>query len=137
MTDVGTSEVALGYRTAFDLAPVGLVLSRNRLMLDCNRQLLRMFGATRDALVGQSFELLYPTHAEFERTGERIVASLNASGWYADERVMRRVGATGGAHPGSCSGAASAGEHSTRCTRTPKASGASRTCRRGASCASS
>jgi len=69
-------------------------------MLDCNRQLRDMFGATRDALVGQSFELLYPTHAEFERTGERIVASLNASGWYADERVMRRVGATGGGAPG-------------------------------------
>jgi PAS domain S-box-containing protein len=100
MTDGATSEVALGYRTAFDLAPVGLVLSRNRLMLDCNRQLRDMFGATRDALVGQSFELLYPTHAEFERTGERIVASLNASGWYADERVMRRVGATAGGAPG-------------------------------------
>jgi PAS domain S-box-containing protein len=87
-------QTALDYRTAFELAPVGLVLSRNRLMLDCNRQLLEMFGATRDALVGRSFELLYPTHDEFERTGERIVASLNASGWYADERVMRRVPAT-------------------------------------------
>jgi len=100
MTEVGTTEAALGYQTAFDLAPVGLVLSRNRLMLDCNRQLRDMFGATRDALVGQSFELLYPTHAEFERTGERIVASLNTSGWYADERVMRRVGATAGGAPG-------------------------------------
>ena len=100
MTEVGTTEAALGYQTAFDLAPVGLVLSRNRLMLDCNRQLRDMFGATRDALVGQSFELLYPTHAEFERTGERIVASLNRSGWYADERVMRRVGATAGGAPG-------------------------------------
>jgi DNA-binding CsgD family transcriptional regulator len=34
---------------------------------------------------------LYPTHDEFERTGERIVASLNAQGWYADERVMKRL----------------------------------------------
>lgn len=83
---------ALDYRTAFDLAPVGLVLSRNRLMLDCNRQVLDMFGAEREALVGRSFEILYPTADEFERTGARIVASLNASGWYADERVMRRVG---------------------------------------------
>jgi PAS domain S-box-containing protein len=82
----------LDYRTAFDLAPIGLVLSRNRLMIDCNRQLLEMFGATRDALVGRSFELLYPTHDEFERTGARIVASLSASGRYADERVMKRVG---------------------------------------------
>ena len=82
----------LDYRTAFDLAPIGLVLSRNRLMVDCNRELLEMFGTTRDALVGQSFGLLYPTHDEFERTGARIAASLNASGWYADERVMKRLG---------------------------------------------
>lgn len=80
------------YRTAFDLAPIGLVLSRNRLMVDCNRQVLEMFGTTRDALVGHSFELLYPTPDEFERTGARIVASLNAQGWYADERVMKRIG---------------------------------------------
>jgi len=86
------SDLALDYRTAFDLAPIGLVLSRNRLMVDCNRQVQEMFGATREALIGQSFELLYPTHDEFERTGARIAASLNASGWYADERVMKRVG---------------------------------------------
>ena len=79
------------YRTAFDLAPVGMVLSRNRLMLDCNQQLLEMFGAAKEQLLGQSFEVLYPTHDEFERTGQRIVAALNASGWYADERVMKRV----------------------------------------------
>lgn len=82
---------SLDYRIAFDLAPVGLVVSRNRLMLDCNEHLLQMFGATREQLVGQSFELLYPTHVEFERTGLRIEASLNASGCYADERVMKRV----------------------------------------------
>lgn len=83
--------IDLDYRTAFDLAPVGLVISRNRLMIDCNQQLLEMFGAAREQLVGQSFELLYPTHAEFERTGERITASLDNQGWYADERVMKRV----------------------------------------------
>jgi len=81
----------LDYRTAFDLAPIGLVLSRHRLMVDCNRQVLAMFGADREQLVGRSFEVLYPTHDEFERTGERIVASLDASGWYADERVMKRI----------------------------------------------
>ena len=78
------------YRMAFDLAPIGLVISRNRLMVDCNQQLLDMFEASRAELVGQSFEVLYPTHAEFERTGARIVASLNTRGWYADERVMKR-----------------------------------------------
>jgi PAS domain S-box-containing protein len=81
----------LDYKTAFDLAPIGLVLSRNRLMVDCNQQLLAMFGAERDQLIGRSFEVLYPTHEEFERTGQRIVASLDRKGWYADERVMKRM----------------------------------------------
>ena len=85
------------YRIAFDLAPIGLVISRNRLMVDCNQHLLDMFGAGREQLIGRSFEVLYPTHDEFERTGARIVASLNKSGWYADERVMKR---TGGARRG-------------------------------------
>lgn len=82
----------LDYRTAFDLAPIGLVLSRQRQIVDCNRQLLAMFGTTRDAVVGRSFEVLYPTAAEFLRTGERIAASLDGSGFYADERVMKRLG---------------------------------------------
>jgi len=82
----------LDYRTAFELAPIGMMLSRQRLMIDVNRQALAIFGATGDQLVGRSFELLYPTHDEFERTGQRIVASLDANGRYADERVMKRVG---------------------------------------------
>ena len=82
---------AIDYRGAFELAPIGLVLSRNRLILDCNQMLAGMFGTVRSHLVGHSLELLYPSHAEFERTGERIVASLDASGVYADERIMKRV----------------------------------------------
>ena len=79
------------YRTAFEYAPIGLVLSRHRLMIDCNRAALAMFRAERDQLIGQSFRVLYPTQAEYERTGERIIASLDIEGRYADERVMRRV----------------------------------------------
>ena len=79
------------YRTAFEYAPIGLVLSRHRLMIDCNRAALSMFRAEREQLIGQSFRVLYPTQGEYERTGERIVASLDIDGRYADERVMRRV----------------------------------------------
>jgi PAS domain S-box-containing protein len=79
------------YRTAFEFAPIGLVLSRHRLMIDCNRAVLAMFGAEREQLIGQSFRVLYPTQSEYERTGERILASLDIDGRYADERVMRRV----------------------------------------------
>ena len=84
--------MSLDYRTAFDLAPIGLVLSKDRLVQSCNQQLLAMFGATKPEQVqGQSFELLYPTHDEFERTGARIVASLDKRGFYADERIMKRL----------------------------------------------
>jgi len=84
-------KAALDYRSAFDLAPVGLVMSRDRQMVDCNQEVLSMFGATREQLMGQSFEILYPTTDEFLRTGERIAAQLDAAGRYADERVMKRV----------------------------------------------
>lgn len=80
------------YRVAFDMAPVALVLSRQRRMIDCNQALLDMFGASREMLVGRSFAVLYPSADEFERTGERIVAQLDRDGRYADERVMKRVG---------------------------------------------
>jgi PAS domain S-box-containing protein len=84
-------EYTLDYRQAFDWAPVGLVLSRERLVMDCNQQLLTMFGLQRGQLLGQSLEVLYPTAVEFERTGQRIAAQLDDQGRYADERVMKRA----------------------------------------------
>jgi PAS domain S-box-containing protein len=80
----------IDYRLAFDMAPVGLVLSRNRAMVDCNQHVCDMFGATREQLVGQSFLILYPSADEYERAGERIVPILNTKGHYADNRVMKR-----------------------------------------------
>ncbi len=82
----------IDYRLAFDLAPVGRVLSRNRTMVDCNQRLCEMFGASREQLIGQSFLMLYPSADEYERTGARITPILNTHGVYADERLMRRVG---------------------------------------------
>ncbi len=81
----------IDYRLAFDLAPVGLVLSRNRTIQDCNQRVCEIFGAAREQLLGQSFQVLYPSADEFERTGARIAPILNRSGSYADDRVMRRL----------------------------------------------
>ena len=81
----------IDYRLAFDMAPVGLALSRNRTMVNCNRHLCEMFGASRELLVGQSFQVLYPSAIEFERTGSRIAPILNRSGTYADDRIMKRA----------------------------------------------
>lgn len=81
----------IDYRLAFDMAPMGLALSRNRSIMDCNQRLCEMFGTTHERLVGQSFQILYPSVDEFERTGVRITPILNRKGTYADDRLMRRV----------------------------------------------
>jgi len=81
----------IDYRQAFELAPIGLVLSRNRGIVDCNAQVCEMFGLSRELLVGQTFQVLYPSREEYERTGARIVPILNASGRYADDRIMKRA----------------------------------------------
>jgi len=81
----------IDYRLAFELAPVGLVLSSNRTIMDCNQRLCDMFGASRAHLVGQSFQVLYPSLDEYERAGERIAPILNRNGTYADDRIMKRV----------------------------------------------
>ena len=78
------------YRQAFNLAPVGLCLSRNRSIVDCNQQLCEMFGFTRETLIGQSFLTIYPSVDEYERLGARMAPILNSKGHYADDRIMKR-----------------------------------------------
>jgi len=82
---------ALDYQTAFHLAPIGLVLSRARMIEDCNDELASIFGCRREALIGESFQVLYPSADEFERIGERIPPIMTAQGSYADDRIMKRA----------------------------------------------
>ena len=81
---------AIDYRSAFEQAPVGLVLSRHRAIVDCNQAVAAMFRVPREALIGQSFRVLYPSAGEYERTGARILLNLDGGGRYADERIMKR-----------------------------------------------
>jgi len=81
----------LDHRLAFDLAPVGLVISRNRIMVDCNQRVCEMFTTSRELLLGQSFQILYPSADEYERLGARMAPILNANGTYSDNRIMKRA----------------------------------------------
>jgi len=83
--------MAVDYRLAFELAPVGLCVSRNRSIVDCNAQLCEMFGWSRELLVGQSFLVLYPSADEYERLGARMAPILNAKGHYSDDRTIKRA----------------------------------------------
>ncbi|MBB2999805.1 MAG: LuxR C-terminal-related transcriptional regulator [Paraburkholderia tropica] len=91
MPEPATSPAAIDYRTAFHLAPIGLVLARERIIEDCNEALCAIFRCPREALVGQSFLVLYPSADEFERIGERIPPIMTAQGSYADDRIMKRA----------------------------------------------
>ena len=86
-----TGLLDINYQLAFDLAPVGLVLSRNRRIVDCNQSVCEMFGASGEQLIGQSFLVLYPSLDEYERIGARMLPILNTSGFYSDDRIMKRV----------------------------------------------
>lgn len=81
----------LDYAQAFHMAPVGLVVSRRRVMVDCNEQVCAMFGTSRELMVGQSFMMLYPSADEYERLGRRIAPIMNAHGLYSDNRIMKRA----------------------------------------------
>ncbi|MCA8036406.1 PAS and helix-turn-helix domain-containing protein [Burkholderia arboris] len=81
----------LDYQTAFHLAPLGLVLSRDRVIEDCNDALASIFRCARAALIGKSYAVLYPSTDEFQRIGERIARVMVANGVYSDDRIMKRA----------------------------------------------
>jgi PAS domain S-box-containing protein len=84
--DLELNDVAL----AFQLAGVGLFISRDRIIKCCNEAFADMFGYKQDELNGQSVECLYPSHEEFEHTGSRGLPVMQKTGRYSDERIMMR-----------------------------------------------
>jgi PAS domain S-box-containing protein len=74
---------------AFDLAPVGLCVSRRRQIERCNNAFAGMFGYTPQELQGQSFLVLYPSVEEYESIGAQGQAQMLKTGTYSDERIMR------------------------------------------------
>jgi PAS domain S-box-containing protein len=78
-------EVAL----AFELAPVGLCVSRDRIIQRCNEAFGGMFGDEPSRLEGLSLACLYPSQAEFEHIGAQGLPVMQRTGHYSDERIMR------------------------------------------------
>lgn len=75
---------------AFDFAPVGLVVTENRVLRECNARFCEMFGYERPELLDQLFAFLYPSDEEFQNLRNRGDKILGAGNPYWDERVMRR-----------------------------------------------
>lgn len=75
---------------AFDHAPIGIVLTEERIIRACNLRFAHLFGYEREELVGQSFRMLYASREEFEQIRDVGLEALKSTGRYSDERLMPR-----------------------------------------------
>jgi PAS domain S-box-containing protein len=75
-------------KLAFDLAPVGIVLTEQRVIRACNATFCKMSGYERSALLGQSFRMLYRDEQEFEQIRNVGMTRLKEGGAYSDERLV-------------------------------------------------
>jgi PAS domain S-box-containing protein len=85
-----TQPLPIDFEQVFMHAPIGMCVSHNRMIQQGNQAMAAMFGYEVDALRQTSFQEIYPTADEFERTGLRLVPILNEKGFYSDERIMKR-----------------------------------------------
>ena len=74
----------------FNYAPVGLVVTENRVIRDCNPVFASMFGYVRDELKNVLFAKLYPSDEEFINIRDRGIKELRETNTYWDERIMAR-----------------------------------------------
>jgi len=79
---------------AFFHAPVGLVVTENRVIRDCNPAFATMFGYERSDLKDCLFSVLYATQDEFTNIRDRGVQELKDTNSYWDERIMARQDGT-------------------------------------------
>ncbi|MCF8177758.1 MAG: EAL domain-containing protein [Sulfuritalea sp.] len=74
----------------FDNAHVGITLVKNRVVLNCNRRMAEIFGFSGpDQLIGQSTELIFPSHQDWLDVGETVYRDLVEQG-YCDRDLQHR-----------------------------------------------
>ena len=61
------------HELVFEHAPVGLVLTENRVIRSCNPMFAEMFGYAVSELVDRSFAILYPSIEEFVRVAALLL----------------------------------------------------------------
>lgn len=77
-------------RLAFDLAPVGMCVTEERVVVLCNPAFGQMFGYAPEELAGQPLAPLYPSEDEYLHIGRLGLPVMQDQGTYGDERIMKR-----------------------------------------------
>ena len=73
-----------------DNALVGIVVLKNRLIVQCNRRFEELFGYDEGEMLGYRSDLLYPTAEFYEAIGERAYDALVGGGIYVEELWLQR-----------------------------------------------
>jgi two-component system sensor histidine kinase/response regulator len=82
-------------QAVFDAASVGIVLTRDRVIVHCNRTMERMLGREAGELTGQLTRIWYRSDAEYAAAGERIYADVSRQGFHREEiELTRKDGST-------------------------------------------
>ncbi|WP_142846105.1 LuxR C-terminal-related transcriptional regulator [Telmatospirillum sp. J64-1] len=89
MEDLQLSDEVLNL-TGFMDAPIGIMILSHRRILKANTEIELLFGWNRLDLEGQSIRVLYPSNADYEKTGARWHRWLESRPRYQDERFMQR-----------------------------------------------
>jgi PAS domain S-box-containing protein len=69
---------------------VFLVDPATRLIIECNAAAARIFGYSREEMVGRGADFLHIDQTHFEQFGRHLMAALEDPGYYATEFEMRR-----------------------------------------------
>lgn len=77
-------------RLAFDLAPVGMCVTEERVVVLCNPAFGQMFGYAPQELAGRPLAPLYPSETEYLHIGRLGLPVMRDQGTYGDERIMKR-----------------------------------------------
>lgn len=73
-----------------DNALIGIVLLRQRTIIQCNRRFEELFGYDEDEVLGRGTEILYPTEEVYDAIGERAYSALARGETYVEELWFRR-----------------------------------------------
>ena len=74
----------------FLAAPVALLVTRHRVMVEFNDAFMAMFGYPREAMQDQLVRMLYPSISDYEAIGARAESWLRSHADHQDERFMQR-----------------------------------------------
>lgn len=76
------------------MAPVGLVMTKERVIVTCNQTFCDLTQYEKPELIGASFEKLYSSGEEFNTIRDIGLEALETSGQYTDNRLLNRKDGT-------------------------------------------